>query len=122
VTVDRDLDPDGTGGRIATRQVHHHAVDCLAGHLLGGVHGVQDRGLGLFHVHDHAATQAPTGLLADADDIGSGVAVVTRDEATDLAAPHIKARGQAVSAQPFFHIVFHFLATGRHAPGGAATV
>ena len=46
VSVDVDLDAKGTGRRVAAREIDDDPFDALAGHLLGGVHGVQNRGLG----------------------------------------------------------------------------
>ncbi len=54
VAVDGDLDGDVGRGRLAAGDIDHHLADAFVGHLLGGIDGGADRGLGLLHV-DHGA-------------------------------------------------------------------
>src|SRR3546814_4479133 len=71
VTVQRHLDADHGGGGVAAGEIHHHAVDGLAGHLLGSVDRIEHGDLRLLEVHDGAALDAAACLLADTHDARS---------------------------------------------------
>ena len=94
MSVDRDFDADRVRHRVAAREVDDDLLDGLAGHLLGGMHGVADGLLGLVHADDGAVLDAFARLLADAGDARHSIWVLLGDEATDLAAADVERRDQ----------------------------
>ncbi len=75
------------------------ALDLQAGHALGRVDRGADRALGLLHVDDDAALEAPGALMADAEDAAAmreaaalrGVGLEPGDDAGDFVVPRSSA-------------------------------
>ena len=72
MAVDRDFNTDGLRHRPTAGQVDDHPAEGLARHLLGGVHGIQDRGLQLVGVDDLACSDPAGDLVTDPADADAG--------------------------------------------------
>src|SRR5262249_22355465 len=92
--VDGNFRLDDSRGREAAGEVHHHLRDGLARHLLGGVHGAEDRLARRVEIDDEAVPHAARNRRADAEDARAAL-FHARREAAEFAAADVERRDQA---------------------------
>jgi hypothetical protein len=63
-----DFGLDEARGEETTRQIRHDLLDRFAGHLFGGVHGVDDGGAGRIQIDDRPVAHTTRDLMTDAED------------------------------------------------------